>query len=129
MIDDATARALAPNAPEHAQEAALATIAALAPRARNHRARDALAQIAGVASLGVDVRGDAALLSRALADDDGTEQGSRADRALGVVDELWILGPFRDSGGGLRGHDGPELASAWFDPKAEYAWGSYEVAW
>jgi len=129
MIDDATARALAPNAPEHAQAAAIATVVALAERARSQHARDALARLAGAAGVGVDLRGDAALLARGLSSDEGTEQGGRADRALGVIDELWILGPFRDTGGGLHAHDGPELPGALFDPKAEYGWGSYEVAW
>ena len=52
MVDDATARALAPNATEHAQAAAIATIAALADRARNDHARDALGRLLAAPTAG-----------------------------------------------------------------------------
>jgi hypothetical protein len=129
MIDDAMARALAPKAAEHAQAAAIASIVALADRARNKHATNALAHIAASSGVSADLRADAALLVRGLAVDEGTEEGSRADRAMGVVDELWVLGPFRDTGGGLQAHDGPEAAESQFDPKGDHSWGSYEVVW
>jgi transglutaminase-like putative cysteine protease len=129
MVDDAVARALAPSAPEHAQAAAVATIVALAARARSGHAREALTRVAGAASVGSDLRAETALLANGLSPDEGTDQGGRADRALGVIDELWVLGPFRDTGGGIHTHDGPEPAGALFDPAADYSWGSYEVAW
>jgi hypothetical protein len=129
MLDDAIARAIAAKAAEHARAAAIATIVALADRARPGRAREALAQIAVTSSITEDLRGDAALLARTLSPDEGNDDGGRADRALGVVDELWVLGPFHDTGGGLEARDGPELPGAAFDPTADYSWGTYEVAW
>ncbi len=137
MIDDAMARALAPAATplapaatERAQLASLATIAALADHARSGDAQGAFEHLAGTSSLGPEVRGDAALLARMIAADDGTDAGAARDEALGVVDALSILGPFRDTGGGLDAHDGPEATSHGFaDAHVRYSWGSYEVAW
>jgi transglutaminase-like putative cysteine protease len=129
MVVDATSRALAPGAAEHAQAAAIVTIAALADRASYPAAREALERVGAAVEVGVEVRGEAALLSRALAEDEGTDSGSLADHALGVVDALAILGPFRDTGGGLDAHDGPEDGAPAFDPSGRYSWGAYEVAW
>jgi transglutaminase superfamily protein len=129
MVDDATNRALAPGAAEHTGVAAIATIAMLAARARSDGAKGALERISATPGAGVDLRGDAALLARTLAADEGTDAGSEADHALGVVDALAILGPFRDTGGGLDAHDGPEGPAAQFDRSERYSWGSYEVTW
>jgi hypothetical protein len=129
MVDRAAARALAPDATEHARLAALATIVALSDRAENDRAQNALARIAAAPSVTGEVRGEAALVARMLAADEGTEAGLRSDHLLGVVEALSVLGPFHDTGGGLEAHDGPELATAPFAPAARYSWGSYEVAW
>jgi hypothetical protein len=130
MVDDALARALAPEATEHAQAAGLAVIVSLAPRAANDHARKALARVAGSTTASADVRTEASLMARMLADDGGTEAGQRADHALGVVEGLSVLGPFRDTGGGLDAHDGPEAeADRPFDTKDRYSWGSYDVAW
>jgi hypothetical protein len=129
MVVDATSRALAPGAPEHAQAAALATIAALADRASYPASRDALQRIAASAELDAEVRGEAALLARVLAVDEGTEAGGAADHALGVVDAVAVLGPFRDTGGGLDARDGPEVPGDAFASSERYSWGSYEVAW
>jgi hypothetical protein len=129
MIDAASAHALAAETPEHGRTAALATIAALSERARSGRAEATMARIAATSSVGVEVRAEAALLGRMMAADEGTEAGARADHQLGVIEAASILGPFRDTGGGLDAHDGPELATAPFTPSARYSWGSYEVAW
>jgi len=131
MIDDATERALAPGAPEHARLAALATIAELASRWDQTHARRAFERIAAdTARAGDEVHDQAAVLARAVAADEGTEEGARLDRQVGVVDALAILGPFRDTGGGMMAHDGPEAAGGAFgDTHARYSWGSYEVAW
>src|SRR5208282_2923245 len=46
------------------------------------------------------------------------------------VTRLSILGPFRDTGGGLDLKDGPEGKGASFaDPAARYAWGTVDVSW
>jgi hypothetical protein len=130
MIDDALARALASKAPQHAQLAALSTIAALSDRATDGHAAQAFQRVASDASVSTDVRAEAALLARMVASDEGTEAGIRADEKLGIVTELAILGPFRDTGGGLDAHDGPEASGGAFgDARARYSWGSYEVAW
>jgi hypothetical protein len=129
MVNDATDRALAQSSSEPARAAAVATIVALAKRARSDGAKRALDRISAAPDVGVELRGDAALLARSLAGDEGTDSGGKADRALGVVDALAILGPFRDTGGGLDAHDGPELSGAAFDRPEQYSWGSYEVAW
>ena len=128
MVEDAAARALAQETSEGARTAAVATISALAGRAGGDAARRALERIGAAANAGVDLRGDAALGARALANDEGSETGAQADHALGVVDAVAILGPFRDTGGGLDARDGPESGAA-FDGSARYSWGSYEVSW
>jgi hypothetical protein len=128
MIEAAVLRASAPNATPRAQLAALATIAALADRAQEGAALRAFERVA--MSAGVDVRGEAALFARMAAADEGTEAGARADEALGVVDALAVLGPFRDTGGGLDAHDGPEAdGHSLIDGHARYSWGAYEVTW
>jgi hypothetical protein len=129
MIDDARTRAAGPDRTEHGRMAALATITALASRATNDRAREALGGLASSLADSPDVKAEAALLARMLSPDEGTEPGARADHALGVVEALSVLGPFRDTGGGLDAHDGPEGDRAPFDSAGRYAWGSYDVAW
>jgi len=129
MLDDAAERAVAPGAQEHARLAALATIARLAERWDQGHARTAFERVATDAGrAGDDVSDQAAVLARMVAADEGTEQGAREDRKLGVVDALAILGPFRDTGGGLDARDGPE-AGSFGDVRARYSWGSYEVGW
>ena len=41
-----------------------------------------------------------------------------------------MLGPFRDTGGGLAAKDGPEAHGASFaDMHARYSWGTVDVSW
>jgi hypothetical protein len=128
MVDDAVARATSPGASQRAQLAAIATIASLSQRAQEGHAQKALAQIGAAAD--ADVRGEAALLARTRAGNEGTDDGAHEDEQLGVVDGLAVLGPFRDTGGGLDAHDGPEAtAGAFADLHARYSWGAYDVAW
>jgi hypothetical protein len=129
MVDDALRRALASSTTEHGQVAALAALIALAPRASAGQAEQRLTRIASTASVPAEVRAEAALQARMLASDSGTEAGARADHAMGVVQALSILGPFRDTGGGLDAHDGPEGEKILFDAAGRYSWGSYDVAW
>jgi hypothetical protein len=128
MVDRAQARAVAPDRTEHGQMAALAVITALASRATSGHARAALAHLAA-SVVEPGPRSEAALLARMLSPDEGTDAGARADHALGTVEGLSVLGPFRDTGGGLDAHDGPEAEKKPFDPAGRYAWGSYDVAW
>jgi hypothetical protein len=129
MVDDARTRAAGADRSEHARMAALATITALASRATDDHARDALTGLASTLADSPEVKTEAALLARMLAADEGTEPGGRADHALGVVEGLSVLGPFRDTGGGLDAHDGPEGDRSPFDSAGRYAWGTYDVAW
>ena len=129
MIDDAVARTLAADAPDHARLAAMAVVVELSDRGAHDHARTALQHIADAAAVPAELRAQAAMLGRELASDEGTQAGAQADHALGIVDAVSILGPFRDTGGGLDAHDGPEAARPAFAPTERYSWGSYEVAW
>ena len=134
-INAAVAHAATTARDEHAHLAAMAVVDAIAPRATEGQGEAALGALAASArtlGLAPDVRDDALLLARALAADEGTNPGAAADHALGVVTALSILGPFRDTGGGLDAHDGPESRQAGatpFAPTARYSWGTVEVAW
>ncbi len=128
MIADAKARALSPGAPEADVLAAALVIRALEPRAENGLAAQALGEIA--ARTTGELSSDVALLSRALAADEGTGAGTEADHRLGVITDLSVLGPFHDTGGGLDAHEGPEAKGAVFaDANRRYSWGTVEVAW
>ncbi|HEY8089857.1 MAG TPA: transglutaminase-like domain-containing protein, partial [Polyangiaceae bacterium] len=127
MIDDALSRATATGTTERAQAASMIVILDLGERAANGHAEEALARIATSPAATVDVRDQAALMARMAGATEGTESGARASHALGVVQALSILGPFRDTGGGLEAHDGPEGDG--FATSGRYAWGSYDVAW
>src|SRR4029079_3614580 len=77
-------------------------------------------------------RSEAAALARTLSSDEGTALGIEKARAVGIVTDVSVLGPFRDTGGGLDAHDGPEekkSAATFGDAKTFYSWGTVEVAW
>lgn len=115
---------------ERAALAAIAEIASLSDRATEGKDTAALTQIAQSPSLPADVKHEAELAARALASDEGTDAGRQADEKLGVVTDLAIVGPFRDTGGGLARREGPEASLATFaDPKAQYSWGTVDVRW
>jgi transglutaminase-like putative cysteine protease len=128
MIEDAKARAMGRRDLGADALAAAVTIDALGDRALYGHARRALEEIAAKGP--GEVRADASLLARSMAPDEGTRAGNEADAKLGVLTNLAILGPFRDTGGGLDTHDGPEADGASFaDASAHYSWGTVEVAW
>jgi len=157
MIAVQKARALAATTPaaEADAVAALAVIASLEPRASHGLAERALGEIAAATSLAAEIRGEAAALARSLASDEGTAAGVAHARAAGILTELSILGTFRDTGGGLDAHEGPEgggrppgkapatsaagakagagaaggSAAAFGDANTFYSWGTVEVAW
>ncbi len=124
MIDSATARATAPSASIDEGLASIAEIARLDTRATFGKARTALAAIAAKSPA---LAADASLVGRALAPDEGDPAGIAADVNLGVVTKLVVIGPFRDTGGGLDRKDGPEGTGAFSDMKASYAWGTVDV--
>jgi hypothetical protein len=132
MIEAQKKRAIA--ATDDAERiAALSVIASIADRATHGRALQATKDIASVLPVGSEVRGDAAALARAFEANEGTEAGATSAQAdAGIVTDVSILGPFRDTGGGLDAHDGPEAkksAAGFADPKAIYSWGTVEVGW
>ncbi len=130
MIDAAQARALAPKAPESDVVAAMVTMTAIHDRAAEGRAAKALDAIGHGPDVSAEAREEALLLARAMAADEGKDPGIAADRARGVVTDLAILGPFRDTGSGLLTKEGPEAPGGSFtDAQARYSWGTIEVGW
>ena len=132
LVDAQKRRALGPKATEADVVAALAVISSLSDRSTYGAAERALAEIAVAGSVSAEVRSEAAALARSLASDEGTAAGIDKARAVGIVTDVSVLGPFRDTGGGLDAHDGPEAkksAEAFGDAKTFYSWGTVEVAW
>src|SRR5207302_3789302 len=73
---------------------------------------------------------EAALIKRAMSADEGEAAGVQADVALGVLTHVAILGPFRDTGGGLVRKEGPEQKGAIaLDTKEDDSWGTVQVGW
>jgi hypothetical protein len=112
--------------------AALTVIASLSDRATNGASAKAAREIAAAAT-NPEIRSEATALARALEPEEGTSAGvEKARSEAGILTDLSILGPFRDTGGGLDAHDGPEAkksAAAFGDPSALYSWGTVEVSW
>lgn len=114
--------------------AALTVIDSLAGRATAGRAERAFTAIAGATNLSAELRLEASTLARKVASDEGTRGGVSKARALGLLTDLAIVGPFRDTGGGLDAHEGPEAksedgAQTFTDPRTAYSWGTVEVGW
>ncbi|MCL2722961.1 MAG: transglutaminase family protein [Polyangiaceae bacterium] len=113
----------------------LSVIAWVMSRASAGVAERAIADIANASTVPAEIRSEAAMLARALADDERTIAGIDKARALGIVTDVAVLGPFRDTGGGLDSRDGPERtpgaagAATFTDLRAPYSWGSVEVGW
>jgi len=80
-----------------------------------------------------ELKSEAAALARTLAADEGTAPGAgKAQAESGILTNVAVLGPFRDTGGGLDAHDGPESKkglAAFADRKTLYSWGTVEVSW
>ncbi len=113
--------------------AALTVIASVSDRATHGAALQATKDIIASLPAGSELRGEAAALARAYEANEGTPPGAGlAQSEAGILTDVSILGPFRDTGGGLDAHDGPEAkksAAAFGDPKELYSWGTVEVSW
>jgi len=120
MLDRAVERATRKGATDVEALAAIAEIGALADRVTRSRTPEALAAIANATSLKRDVRAEAILAIGRLA--------TPLEPTEGVLNRLAVIGPFRDTGGGLDAKEGPE-AAAFGDPNASYAWGTVDVRW
>ena len=131
-VADHGARLTGPGT-EADQLASLIVIGSIADRAGRDVALDALKAAAASEALSPELRGEAATQVRANEHDEGTPAGlEKARNDAGVLTNLAILGPFRDTGGGLDAHDGPEekkSAATFGDPTASYSWGTVEVGW
>lgn len=133
-------RALTATATEADIVASLVVITSLADRTSQGLGEKALLDIAAASTITPELRGEAAALARMIAIDAGTPAGVEKARAAGIVTDVSVLGPFRDTGGGLDAHDGPEgpgankankatAAASFADAKTFYSWGTVEVAW
>ena len=133
-------RALTATATEADIVAALVMISSVADRASQGIGERAILDIAAGANVTPELKGEAAALARMIAIDAGSVAGVEKARAAGIVTDVSVLGPFRDTGGGLDAHDGPEAAGSSKDKKATaaasfadanqfYSWGTVEVAW
>ena len=134
MIDRAKVRATAENAKEREILASIAIIADLADDASHGAAVAALTEIAAAPTSKSDApkeaRTEAAAVARILSDDEGTAAAAGFDTALGIVTQSAIIGPFRDTGGGLARREGPEAKDEKFsNASANYSWGSVDVHW
>ncbi|MEO8796878.1 MAG: transglutaminase-like domain-containing protein, partial [Polyangiaceae bacterium] len=129
-FEHAKARGVTANAKESDVLAAIAIIADEASVAGHGVAAAALEEIAKSSSPWDEARAEARVVARAIADDEGTKAGTVADSALGIVTDASIVGPFRDTGGGLARREGPEEKGAKLsDPNANWSWGSVDVRW
>lgn len=106
----------------------IATIAELSDRAVYGTGSNALGTIANAKDVTQDVRDEAGLVLRMMSPDLGLAAGEPKDHALGVISHLAVLGPFRDTGGGLMKKEGPETG-AFTDMKARFPWGTVDVTW
>ncbi|MFO0673744.1 MAG: hypothetical protein U0235_29680 [Polyangiaceae bacterium] len=106
-----------------------AQVTSASPRGAGQAALSAIASVPTDPGLDADARGDVSLLARVLSGDEGTDAGVAADRKLGVATDVAVLGPFRDTGGGLHTPLGPEASGKFADAKVDYSWGSYLVRW
>jgi transglutaminase-like putative cysteine protease len=127
MIDDARDRALAAGTETELLAAAF-VVRSLDSRGENGHAERAMREIAAHAT--GDVADDVKLMALSLSSEEGTDAGAAAARALGVVTNVAVLGPFRDTGGGLDAAEGPEGTDGSFaDQQRRYSWGAMEVRW
>jgi hypothetical protein len=134
MIDRAKVRATAENAKEQEILASIAIIADLSDSAAHGAAVAALTEIAATPSSAAnapkEARAEAAVVARLLSDDEGSASAAGFDTALGIVNATSIIGPFRDTGGGLARREGPEAKDEKFsNAEANYSWGSIDVHW
>ena len=130
FLTAAKKRALGPGAREADAVAAMTVVAYLADQVSEGLGEKALGEIAAAPRLAADVRAEAELLAHVVSGKVGDE-AALADAKLGVLTELAILGPFRDTGGGVHTQDGPEQGGygSFFDASKRYSWGTVEVGW
>jgi transglutaminase-like putative cysteine protease len=108
---------------------ALSVLYSLRDRARFGIVQRALESLAADRALG-EVAWEAEALARGMAPDRTSTDGATRDHRAGLAKTFFVLGPFRDTGGGLDRKDGPEQTGASYeDERASFAWGAYDVRW
>jgi len=125
MVNGQKVRALAS---EEAQAlAAVATLEHLAETSTQGNAERALADVYK-GSPNVEVKHEAAMAVRRLSSEEGTAAAYPKAHALGILTDVVVAGPFRDTGGGLDSREGPEKEKDFGYPKSTWSWGVYQVA-
>lgn len=125
MVNGQKARALGPD--EAQALAAVATLEHLSETSSQGNAERALAGVYRSA-VSVEVKHEAAMAVRRLSAEEGTAAAYPKAHALGVLTDVVVAGPFRDTGGGLDAHEGPEKEKDFGFPRGSWSWGVYEVA-
>ncbi|MFO0643542.1 MAG: transglutaminase domain-containing protein [Polyangiaceae bacterium] len=125
MVAGQKARALAGNEAEAL--AALATLEHLSETSTSGTSERALAEVYKGSS-NVEVKYEAALAARRLSAEEGTDAAYPKAHALGLLTDVVVVGPFRDTGGGLDTKEGPEKDKDFGYPKGSYSWGVYDVS-
>jgi hypothetical protein len=124
MVAGQRVRALSGD--EAAALSAVATLEHLSETSTQGASEKALIDVFKGSSL-ADVRAEAAFAVRRLSAEEGTAAAVTRAKALGILDDLVIVGPFRDTGGGLDAHEGPEKEKDFGYPNGSYSWGVYQV--
>ncbi len=126
MIEAARARGMASAASSEVL-ASLAVIGALDDDAAPTKAAEALVALEQNSLVSKDLRDEISLMSLRVA----PPSKARDERTLAMgIAPVWVIGPFRDTGGGLLRKEGPEEAGqSFFDKRAQYNYGAYDVHW
>ncbi len=125
MLDAQKARAQSRD--EASALAAIATVEHLTDTTSQGLAERALLEVSRAQSL-AELRTEAALAARRLSAEEGTQAALAPARALGVLTDMVVVGPFRDTGGGVGTQEGPEKDPGFGVPRGSYSWGVYQVA-
>jgi len=124
MLAAQKARASSPD--EASALAAMATIEHLADTTTAGLAERTLGDLAK-SHPSAELRAEAALAVRRLSAEEGTAAALAPAHALGVLTNLVVVGPFRDTGGGVLTREGPEKQKDFGFPSGRYSWGVFQV--
>ncbi len=106
--------------------AAVATLEHLSETSTQGYAERALKDVLKDSS-NIEIRAEAAMAVRRLSAEEGTAAAYPKAHALGLLTDMLVVGPFRDTGGGLDAHEGPEKEKDFGYPKGSWSWGVYQV--
>ena len=126
MVNGQKVRALAGD--EAQALAAVATLEHLSETSTQGNAERALIEVYK-ASGNVEVKHEAALAVRRLSAEEGTAAAYPKAHALGLLTDVVVAGPFRDTGGGIDAHEGPEKEKDFGYPKSSWSWSKSSPSW